>query len=273
MKLKIYILLILSVISAIEGGIFYYREKKNELNVWILDIGQGDSALIQKGEIQVLIDGGPDKAVIDKLGKYMPFYDRTIELVVLTHPHDDHYGGLIDVFDLFKVEQYLYAEVRSESTNLDMFKHKVGDENSKQMSAAGNQSFKIGDYFLDVLYPYDGETFQDVSKDDLNNASVIMRLSNIKRSILFVGDAESKEESNLLKNNVYVKSDFLKVGHHGSKTSSTEGFLKAVLPSQGAISCGKKNKFKHPSKETLEMLDKFKVEVFRTDEEGDIKVI
>jgi len=251
----------------------FSQSQSQYLKVIVHDIGQGDAIFIETPEkYQILIDGGPDSSILAKLGKDLPFYDRSLDLVILTHPHDDHVTGLIDVLKRYDVEQILYTGVSHTAPNYIKWLEIIKDKGVPLEIAQSGQIIKLGETSeLYILYPFEDLTGEKVK--NLNNTSILCRLIYDSTSFLFTGDAEKEEEQDLIDHNIYLKSDVLKVGHHGSNTSSTENFLKAVSPEIGVISAGKDNRFGHPSDKLLERLENNGIKIYRTDKNGDIEIV
>ena len=239
------------------------------LEVTFFDIGQGDSIFIETPErYQILIDGGPDSVILEKLAREMPFWDRTIDLLILSHPEHDHISGLIEVLKRYKVENILWTGVLRDTAEYQEWKRLIKEEGADiyiaQVSLAVSDTAR-----LKVLFPF--ESFKGKEVKNTNNTSIIARLVFGENSFLFTGDAYKSVERELLEGGAEVDSDVLKVGHHGSKTSSCKEFIEAVSPEIAVIQCGKDNPYGHPHPETLQTLEGIKV--FRTDLDGDVKII
>lgn len=243
----------------------------NNLYVYFLDIGQGDSAYIRTPQKHdIVIDGGPDNLVLSRIGKYMPFYDRKIELMILTHPHEDHINGLIEIVKRYNVEQILYSDAEYDSAAYYEWNRLIAQKNISKVEAIIDQKIKMGDVIFDVFYPDIDMTGTSIK--NINNASVVGQLVYGETKILFTGDAEKEVEKKLVENiGSDLDSDILKVGHHGSKSSSIEKFIELVSPEVSIISAGANNKYKHPHKETLMTLEEGNSKIYRTDYHGDIK--
>lgn len=247
------------------------------LEVTFFDIGQGDAIFIETPQrYQILIDGGPDSTILEKLGDEMPFWDRTIDLIILTHPEHDHIFGLIEVLKRYKVENILWTGVLRDTAEYEEWIKSIAEEEAKIYIAKSGlrifgDSTSRGRSNLDILYPFEGLEGETVS--NTNNTSVIARLVFGKTSFLFTGDIYKSVERELIKENTYIESDVLKVAHHGSKTSSAPEFIEAVSPEIAVIQAGVDNSYGHPSPETLEILEKYDITIFRTDINGDIKII
>jgi competence protein ComEC len=267
---------------------YFYHPQKN-LEVDFLNVGQGDSALIKTPAGQnILVDGGPDGSVIKELGKVLPWWDKKIDLMILTHPHDDHVAGLTDVIKRYAVGKILYTGAAHNSPNylawLEAVRDKKipvviidhpqeinlnGEITSEQVaSSSGQESKKC---VLAILYPR--ESFLNKQFDNLNLSSMVFKLIYGENKFLFVGDAEVPVEQELLKAKINLSADVLKVGHHGSDTASSEDFLKAVLPRIAVISVGMGNSFSHPSLRTIKKLERINAKIFRTDLDGAVRVV
>lgn len=243
------------------------------LEITFFDVGQGDAIFIETPDgNQILIDGGPGKNILEKLSQEMPFWDRTIDFIILTHPEHDHYGGLIDVLKRYNIENILWSGVLRDAKEYKEWQKLVDKEEAEIIIAKSGQKI-IGDFGfeMEVLHPF--ESFKEKNVKNTNNTSVITRLVFGEKSFLFTGDAYKVVEKELIAQGIEIDSDVLKVGHHGSKTSTDEDFIKKVSPEIAVISVGKNNSYGHPHSETLEILEKYDISIFRTDELGNIKII
>lgn len=245
------------------------------LAVDFFDVGQGDSIFIETAfGHQILIDGGPSPVVVEKLAKEMPFWDRTIDLVILTHSDKDHITGLLEVLKRYEVENILWTGAIKNSPEDNQWASLIKKSKSKIEIAKAGEKIIIQEKpytYIDILSPekdISGEVF-----GDLNDTSIVSLLNFENNKFLFTGDISEKKETELLASGNDIKSNVLKVGHHGSKTSTSDNFLKIVLPETAIISVGKDNNYGHPSSEVLERLNKFGIDVLRTDQIGDIKVV
>ena len=226
-----------------------------EMRVVFLDVGQGDSIFISTPEgQQVLIDGGPDpRHTAQLLGGMMPPGDRTIELVVLTHPHSDHVAGLVEVMDRYRVDYVLQRRVEYESALYEAWHRAVEQEEAVATEASAGQVIPLGDgAYLEVISP--DERLLPSAVEDVNNASVALRLVYGRVRFLLSGDISGEVEAILVGRGVAVDSDVLKVAHHGSRTSSRPDFLDAVSPAVAVISVAADNRFGHPHPQTLAAL-------------------
>jgi len=263
------ILLICNILSWL---VVFDLSNPSLLKVIFFDVGQGDAIFVETPQRhQILIDGGPSEDLfLEKLSKEIPFYDRSIDLIILTHPERDHLRGLIGVLKAYKVDYVLITGVEKESKDYQFFERLIEKEKTKVIFAKRGERILAGKVSLIVLFPFEslkGKIFKNT-----NNTSIVSLLKFNKISFLFTGDIYKKIEKELIRE-VNLKADILKVAHHGSKTSSSGEFLKAVSPKIAVISVGKENIYGHPHQEVLERLKKFNINIFRTDKSGDIKFL
>lgn len=240
------------------------------LEVHFFDVGQGDAILIRTPANQnIIIDGGPDNSFMAKLGQALPFYDKTIDLMILTHPHDDHIFGLVEVLKRYQVNQVLYTGVlHPTQAYLDWLSIIKEKEIPLRIALAG-QEFVFDEVKLKIIYPFKDFTNQKV--ENLNNTSIVTQLIYSDVKVLFTGDLEFEAEEGIIQSSIInPQSLVLKSGHHGSGTSSSEEFLKKIMPKYAIIMAGKDNKFGHPSLRTLARYERLNTKVFRTDLNGDI---
>lgn len=239
------------------------------LRVYFLDVGQGDAIfIVAPNGNQVLIDGGPDGKVIQELGKVMPFHDRTIDLVVLTHPDADHINGLIEVLERFDVGRVLENHVKKETSAYNRW-DELKREAQVTEAIFGQEVVLDDGIFLWILYPI-GDS---VEQSQVNNNSIIAKLIYGETSLLLTGDTEAKIERELITRGADIDSDLLKIPHHGSKTSTTEEFLDAVTPEVAFIQVGADNRYGHPHPTVLERLENRGIKYYRTDTYGMIELM
>lgn len=248
---------------------YYFKEKP--LEVSFFDVGQGDAIFIETPKRQqILIDGGPSSVILEKLGKEMPFWDRTIELVILTHPEKDHLSGLVEVLKKYQVKNIFWTGIVRNTVEYQEWLKALEKEGAKIFIAKAGQKIIISRTVLEILHPF--ESIQGRGLKDSNNTSVVVRLGFGESSFLFTGDLPAFQERELVSRGADIDSDVLKVGHHGSKTSSSEDFIKEVSPELAIISAGKNNSYGHPHQEVLDVLGKYGIKILRTDQNGDIKI-
>lgn len=276
MTQKTKIILSLGGIAVIATAILVFSflpGQAEKLEVDFLDVGQGDAILIKSPYGQnILIDGGPDGSVIKRLSENMPFWDRRIDLMILTHPHDDHVGGLIEAIKRYRVKKILYTGVlHTGPAYLDWLKL-VKERKIPAVFASRAQIIKLGpDCRFEILHPAENLAMKGV--ENLNNSSVVIKLIYKKTSFLFAADMEADAEKELLAGGYDLRADAFKAGHHGSDNSSGEEFLEKVSPRLAIIQVGKNNNFGHPSYRVLRRLEKIGAAIFRTDIDGTIRII
>ena len=247
------------------------------LKVDLLDIGQGDAVLVTTPEQHhILVDGGPDGAVLTELGAALPPAFRELDLVVLTHPHLDHLAGLVPVLQRFEVGAVLLGGSAYESEAYDYFLKELDVFGGAVYFAKADTDFRLGSVSIDVLFPFENEV--GATFEEINNSSVVLRVEDDEgHSVLLTGDAEKEVEAELVAaweaGELELEADILKAGHHGSDSSSTPEFLEAVSAEWMLISCGVDNSYKHPHAVTLEKADDFGMKVFRTDLDGRISMV
>ncbi|MEK7578806.1 MAG: MBL fold metallo-hydrolase [Patescibacteria group bacterium] len=282
MKKELKILIGLLAVALIVWFLVLNQRPGRILETVFLDVGQGDAILIKtpKGQT-VLIDGGPDNKVLEKLGKYLQPLQKRIDLVILTHPHADHVSGLVEILRIYAVGLVILNGADIKTDVYAEFLKAAKTNNIQILIAEAGQAIHFDDNLeFDVLSPADSDrkVFNNKSEgfgsrgNDINDTSIVGKLIYKNFSIMFMGDATSKIENRLLAYGDNLKSDILKVGHHGSKYSSFTNFLKIVAPKAGIIEVGAKNFYGHPSPATLSRLRMFNVNIFRTDQNGDIRV-
>src|SRR3989344_2148094 len=268
---NIVILLCLSVFTFSTYSIV--QEKDGLLKIYFFDVGQGDAIFIEAPNgNQVLIDGGPNNTVVQKLGETMPFYDKDIDLVVLTHSDADHITGLIKVLERYEVENIIYSNIVRKSSLYDAWQEAVAKEGANVIDPVIGELVDLGNgVTLTILHP--AESLEGKVMNKVNNESVVLMLKYGENEILLSGDIEAKTERQIILSGAEFDADVLKVAHHGSKTSTTGEFLYEVLPQVAIIQVGAKNRYGHPTQEVLKRLDDYDIKYYRNDLAGDIKVI
>lgn len=236
-------------------------ETNGNLAVYFIDVGQADSILISTNNENMLIDAGNNEDG-PKLVNYLKGLNiNNFKYVVGTHPHEDHIGGMDDIITNFSIENFYMPDT---ITTTKTFEDVLDALEQKQLAF---QTPQIQDYFylgsarFEVLYV-------GADEDDLNDTSIVLKMTYGKNSFLFMGDATSKIEEKIIAKD--IKSDVLKVAHHGSSYSSTKAFLKKVEPKYAIIEVGKNNTYKHPKQITLTKLKELNAKIYRTDEDGTI---
>ena len=269
-KSRFIALLSLTILTIIVWLSVWQIQPKNHVRVSFLDVGQGDAILLTASNgNQILIDGGRDKRVLSKLSREMPFFDRSIDVVIATHPDADHIGGLPKVLVRYNTGVFLESGAQSDSTTDSELKRIIGRTKKELLQARGGMVVSMGDgSYLQILFPD-----RDVSGLDTNDASIVAKYVFGDTCFLLTGDSPIKIEDYLV--SLYGESlscDVLKVGHHGSNTSTGEKFLNAVSPQMAIISAGKDNSYGHPHAEVVERLRQKDVEILNTAETGTIRI-
>ncbi len=266
-KRRFAVVTIIVIIAALAAFWFLYTED-DRLDLYFFNIGQGDSEFIEtvNGKT-ILIDGGPaDKAVLRELGKTLPFWQRRIDLIVVTHPHDDHFGGLSAVLERYTVGAIMISDIQSTGAAYDEFLKKITEKNISIIRPT-KTNIELDGLVLHILAPTKSLAQQKIS--NANNSSIVIRLSYKAMDILYTGDAEEAEEKELLQTVAAdLPSELLKLGHHGSDTSSSDAFLAMVKPQLAIASAGVNNSYGHPSPRILRRLERLGITVFRTDQDG-----
>ena len=254
--------------------VFQAVERKDRLKLVFCDVGQGDAILIQIPENQdILIDGGPDNSVLSCLGENMPFYDRKIESIILTHPDADHSRGLVEVVKRYEIGEIWLTGVHHDLADYTEFLSLIKERDILTKTAkVGEIVFQDEKIKLKILYPKENLEGREVS--NLNNTSVVARLVYQNFSAIFTGDLEEDKQRDLIDQpSIEISADIFKVSHHGSANGLLTEFLSQVNPEIAVISVGENNRYGHPSPKILDKLKMILgIEIFRTDQNGDIKI-
>lgn len=291
-KLRLVVLVFLLLGAVFSLYLAFREERKGILTVAFLNVGQGDAIFIEAPSgNQMLIDGGPSKSVLRELSKVMPFYDRSIDVVLATHADEDHVGGLPDVFKKYKTGLFLETGVAGESSVYEELEAQVESKKAqtkteKILVRRGMRVDLGSGAILEILFPD-----RDPSGMETNTSSIVAKLVYRESEFLFTGDSPQAIENYLvsleknskeghlqnapvpedaLQKNFSLRSDVLKIGHHGSKTSTSPAFVSSVSPQYAIISAGKDNRYGHPNQEVLDTLNSFGAKILRTDQSGRI---
>ncbi len=237
--------------------------------VIVLDVGQGDSILlIDSSGKKILVDGGGGDYVVYSISEYLYPRDRIIDTLILTHPHEDHLSGLVDILERYEVNEVLYYPACYNSV---LYRYFLSLE--ENIVVIDEDYFFEGEsFFLKLLYPIEKIEGECIDFKNVNNASIVLKLVSEQGSMLLTGDAEHEVESWLMKNYTMedLKVDVLKAGHHCSRTASSLEFLKYINPSYAICCVGENNRFGHPHIEVIENFKKLNIEYDLTYEKGDI---
>lgn len=262
-------LLVLGVIFVYQ----YFLFNDEKLHVTFCNVGQGDGIFIRtpKG-LDIIIDGGPDNKILSCLANNMPFWDKTIELMILTHPHEDHYYGLKSVAKRYTVKSFVTQSEEINTVGYNAFIKTLQESKANIRSTCQDDSFTLRDGVkLKTLWPKDCTGAISDESEDLNSLSVVQLLSFENFQLLLTGDIDESIVSQI--DDVIGDIDVLKIPHHGSSTGFKADFLKKVTPELAVISVGAKNRYGHPAKTILQHLEEKNIQTLRTDQQGDIKII
>lgn len=241
------------------------------------DIGQGDGMLFSDAHgNDVVVDGGPTDAMVSKIGQTLPASNRTIELMILTHPHSDHVTGLLWILRHYHVQKILLTKVSYPSATYRAFLEEIEKQHIQTEVVTSTEQFAVGDLHFSVLWPQISWEHR-VVKDDahagmggVNDTSIVLRLTTASTSLFLTGDASSAVEQQLLAAHLVASSTVLKVGHHGSKYSTDRKFLQALGAVDAVIQCAQKNDYGHPHLQTVRRLEEAHTKIFRNDMDGDV---
>jgi beta-lactamase superfamily II metal-dependent hydrolase len=234
----------------------------NMVKIHYIDVGQGDSEFIQVEDKNILIDAGTsDRKALDYLKSLGV---KKLDYVVATHPHEDHIGSMDDVIKAFDIGKFYSPKVTTTTKTFENMINALKEKNLKLTVPKVSDELTIGNATLTFLAP------NNTQYENLNNYSIVCKLKYGNTSFIFMGDAEEISEGEILQKQLDIKADVIKVGHHGSRSSSTKAFLEKVNPKNAVISCEKGNDYGHPHKVTIDKLNAKNINVFRTDLEGTI---
>ncbi|MDP2648173.1 MAG: ComEC/Rec2 family competence protein [Candidatus Yanofskybacteria bacterium] len=265
----------IGILGALIGLVLFtsFENKRQDglLKVYFFDVGQGDAIFIQAPNgRQVLVDGGPNNTVLQNLSKAMSPKDRNIDVVLLSHPHADHVSGLVDVLDRYQINYIVQAKENYDSSEFRAWQDAVSRENAIEIEAIAGKVFDLGmGARLTILHP--ANSAAGITTDDPHKHMVVVQLEYGDAKILLTGDMEADVER-FLASRINIRADVLKVGHHGSKTSTSELFLNAVNPQAAVIQLGDKNRYGHPSKIVLDRLESLGIPYYRTDLQDNIEL-
>ncbi len=287
MKLRFLLTSLLITFGLLVGVITSYPD--NNLHLIFCDVGQGDAILAIQGKTQVLIDGGPNNQVLDCLSKHLPFWDKELELVILTHPESDHLTGLVAVLERYNVRQLVSNSLVTETGVFSKFRQEVLKGKIPVYSPRVGDKIKVGKLVFKILFPEEklgdelvwratdnSQVLGAVYQGSFNETVIVSQLEYGKFKALLTGDIgvdqERKMEPEL------EKVDVLKVAHHGSKYSTSSEFLEKVMPNAAIISVGAANRYGHPTQEVLERLRNSdlangQARVLRTDIDGEVEIV
>ncbi|NSB16653.1 ComEC/Rec2 family competence protein [Clostridium beijerinckii] len=277
-NVKKYLLTFLAILlfsfSIVSCGLTNFNSNKannadtNKMFVHYIDVGQGDCILVQVNNKNLLIDSGP-KSDKRKLFNYLSGLNlNKLDYVIATHPHEDHIGNMDDIIKTYSIGTFYAPKVESTTKSFEDMVDALKDKNLKVHVLKNNSnSIDLGENTKVNVFSPNKDFY-----DNLNNYSPVIKIQYGNTSFLFTGDAEKEVEKEILNNNEDISADVLKVGHHGSSTSTSKDFLKKVNPSIAVISVGKDNIYNHPDAVTTKLLDENSIKTYRTDKDGTIVI-
>lgn len=240
-------------------------DDKNSIKISYIDVGQGDSALIQVNSKSLLIDAGTNEST-SKLISYLDKQNiKKLDYIVATHPHEDHIGGMDAVIKKYDVGQFYAPKKITNTKTFESMVNVLKSKNLKINVAKPGVNLDLGTNVKCEMLAPNSDNYEN-----LNNYSAVIKITYGNSKFLFTGDAEKLSEKEILNKNYDISSDVIKIGHHGSSSSSSKAFLDKVSPKIAIISCGKNNDYGHPHRETINELTKRKIQIYRTDVDGTI---
>lgn len=283
------------LIGAFFGAIlltaYIFSQPDGKLHLVFCDVGQGDAIFIKTPDNHdLLIDGGPNNRVLECLSNNMPFYDRTVDMVILTHPQKDHLQGLLSVIDRYSIKYFVSVPVGNTSQGFSELKKKIEAKSIPVKNLYQGDNFSMGEVKFNILWPEREWTSEKLHNNillagknsnvlglstdnkELNSFSIVLYLNYRQFDTLLTGDSDSKIQPEIVRAAQLPDVDILKFPHHGSKTGITREFLEKIRPEMTVISVGK-NPWGHPTREALALLEEVKSAVARTDRQGEIEVI
>lgn len=257
----------------------------DKLHIVACNVGQGDGILLTHGKSQILVDGGPDNKVLTCLGRHMPFWDREIDAIFLTHADSDHASGLIEVVKRYKVKKFISNMADSGTQTIRVLEKQVGSAELDTVLGVSPKSLRWGMIHLDILSPHNSQlellgrsnnaglisAYSDTK--DLNKYSLVVFLSFKNFNALLSGDAPADVLEDLAEDPLVQDAEYIKISHHGSKTGLTQNLLELLRPKVAVVSAGKNNRWNFPAAEVLNLLNENKIKILRTDQIGDVEIV
>jgi len=246
---------------------FFILSENNLTEIDFLDVGQGDATLINfHNSGKIMIDAGPNRSVLDELGGNLSFFEKKIDVLILSHANLDHYGGFFEIIEKYKPRVFVFNGVNSTSETFQNLLTLVKNNGMAMISVRAGDKIKIGNDVAEIISPLGGVDF---SEKNLNNSSLVLRVIINGYRALFLGDADG---SFLKKIEDNLATDILKVSHHGSKNGTDEALLDLINPKIALIGVGQDNKYGHPADVVIDLLEGLGVKIFRTDKNGNISI-
>lgn len=260
-------LALLALADVFAWGAIIFDHDNAAAEYYFLNVGQGDSELVMlPHRVKLLIDGGPSDGLLRELARVLPPADRYIDLVLMTHPQLDHFEGFIELFDRYRVGAFLATGRRGETAAYNELIKRIRVKGIPYIALAQGDRMRYGDIVIDVLSP----SVKNLTSKELNDTSLVLMVSDGRSRALFTGDIGANVEAELSRQ-FDLSADVLKVGHHGSRFSSSREFLMDVRPKVAVIEVGK-NSYGHPTKDALARLTAIGAHILRTDQNGALRV-
>ena len=259
------VVVVIFIVIYLLDSIFGLGSKQidGECEFHFLNVGQGDCTMIITEDSVVVIDAGPDDHA-DSTQKYIKSYTDTIDYLILTHPHEDHIGGADEIIESMNVKNIIMSDASTDTGTFSSLLDVIEKSQINLIEAQAGDSYSTGEIYFTILAPIAEFT-------DLNDYSIVTKVEFGETSVIITGDVENHSEKLIAEEYAsFLHADILQVGHHGSYTSNCEEFVSSVLPEYAVISCGKDNEYGHPHSETIERLEKYGIDYYRTDELGHI---
>ncbi len=264
-RIVVIVLAVLAVLFLTAGLLILLKPNKQNLQVAFLSVGQGDAILIRTPDAHnILIDGGPDQTILTRLGAVLPWYDRQLDLIILTHNHDDHLQGLLAVLKKYQVDAFLTGKLASPLPK-DLAEGLASHQVAYREMNAGEGLELANNVHIRALWPNSGQPIIDI-----NDRSLVLELTYGERKFLLAGDAGVEVEAELLKRNLVDDVDVFKLSHHASDTANSQEFLDKIKPEYGVVEVGIDNRLGHPNRRILKRLERVGAKVLRTDWDGSV---
>ncbi len=238
-----------------------------ELHIIACNVGQGDGLLIIKDSIQIVVDGGPNNAISSCVSNHVPFWDREIEMVILTNPDFDHYYGLIELVKSYNIDLFVANDIKKEGEEYKALTDTIKQKDIAVSNPLAGTQMKVGDISLDFVWP------QEIGSRSINELSLVFNLRYGEFDGLFTGDIEPGAIDEVIQTGKIYDIDYLKVPHHGSRNGLSYELLEISNPELAVISSGKNNRYGHPSPEVIKLLSDQGTKILRTDLQGEVEVI
>ncbi len=246
------------------------------LDVWALSVGQGESVFLHEASGQkILFDGGPNSDVLSELSSIMPFWDHTLDLIIVSHNHADHLDGMIAVLDHYTVREAWISGAIQDSDDYRTWRRELKEKNIPTKIMYAGQTEQFGTIQIQTIHPINSE--EGITPKDQHEATIVTKITYQKNSILLTGDLDENQETDIMTHcrapTCSLQSDILQIPHHGSKTGLLPAFLSAVNPKVAFISVGQHNLYHHPAPTTTKKLDTAHIAFFRTDLDGQVHFV